>query len=161
MTARRAKNLQESSQYTDEADDAAEIQQTINTTGFTAEGIAAITSALQSENAALANNNELAETNALVAARVSDSTYKLNNDLSDEFELISSLNDSTDQSAKYSKEYSNAIAKVTDAVSEMVGVDVDSDFILDHLDEVEKAAEGDVDALAELTYAAGQQLPST
>jgi hypothetical protein len=161
MTARRAENLQESSQYTDETNDAAKLQQTINTTGFTAEGIAAITSALQSENAALANNNELAEENALIAARVSDSTDKLNNDLSDEFELISSLNDGTDQSAKYSKEYSNAIAKVTDAVSEMVGVDVDSDFVLEHLDDIEKAADGDVDALAELTYAAGQTLPST
>jgi hypothetical protein len=57
---------------------------------------------------------------------------------------------------EYSSEYIEAMQNIKDSMRDMFNIEVSDKFIKDNLNEIEKAAEGDLEALDELQKAVGK-----
>ena len=102
----------------------------------------------------LASNMEAAEDVALYVKKMNQGIQKL----SEGFEDWKSILDKSDES---SEEFVDAMRDTKDAMSDVLGVSEDfisNKFILDHLEDIEKAAEGDADAIDRLAAALAQEI---
>ena len=109
------------------------------------------------ENSELLFDNmseEAAEDVALYTKKMNQGIQKL----SDNIEDWSSILDESDSS---SEEYAEAMSDMKDAMSDVLGVSEDflsDDFILQHMEDIRLAAEGDAEAIDRLAIAAGKQI---
>jgi hypothetical protein len=65
------------------------------------------------------------------------------------------------KSDKGSEEYCDAVTGMKDAMSDLLGTSeefIDDDFLVEHLDDIEKAAEGDADAIDRLKIALAEDI---
>lgn len=93
---------------------------------------------------------------AETAAQVAKATMKMNQGIEKLADGIEDWTDILENSSKESEEYCNAISDMRDAMSDLLGVSEDfisSDFIVDHLEDIEKAATGDEAAIERLQTA--------
>lgn len=101
------------------------------------------------------------ESNQEAAEEVAAYTMKMNkgiDKLADGFEDWSSVLKKSDKS---SQEYCEAMEDMKDAMSDVLGVEEDfltDDFILKNLEDIEKAATGDAEAIDRLAIAAGKEI---
>ena len=105
-------------------------------------------------SAELALNSKAAET-------VARSTMKMNNGISKLADGIEDWSSVLKKSDKASQEYSEAMADMKDAMSDVLGVAdrfLTDDFIVENLEDIEKAAEGDAEAIDRLALAAGRSI---
>ena len=102
----------------------------------------------------LKNNKEAAEDVALYTTKMNKGIDKLANGFEDWNSILK-------KSDKSSEEYNKAMSEMKDAMSDVLGVEEDflsDDFILKNLENIEKAAKGDAEAIDALAIAAGQQI---
>lgn len=102
----------------------------------------------------LIENEEAAEDVALYTKKMNQGVEKL----SEGFEDWSDILKNSDES---SEEYSEAMGDMKNAMSDVLGVSEDflsDDFILDNMEDIKKAAEGDAEAIDRLAIAAGRDI---
>ena len=93
---------------------------------------------------------------AETAAEVAKATMKMNQGVEKLAEGIEDWSDVLKNSSKESEEYCNALSDMRDAMSDVLGVSEDfisNDFLVDHLEDIEKAATGDEEAIKRLQSA--------
>ena len=96
------------------------------------------------------------EGDAETAAEVAKATMKMNQGVEKLAEGIEDWSDVLKNSSKESEEYCNALSDMRDAMSDVLGVSEDfisNDFLVDHLEDIEKAATGDEEAIKRLQSA--------
>lgn len=102
----------------------------------------------------LTKNQEAAEDVALYTKKMNQGIDKLANGLEDWSSILSN-------SSKGSEEYSVAMSSMKDAMSDVLGVSeefLSDDFILQNMEDIKLAAEGDADAINRLAAAAGKDI---
>lgn len=106
---------------------------------------------LQSVSKNLEKNDKLAKKVAIDNKKLEKSIEGL----SDNFEEYGSIIKSGD---KNNIKYAQGINKIRESAEEMLGTDLDDDFIAEHLEEIEKLANGDLTVFDELQKAATQKI---
>ena len=104
---------------------------------------------LQAVNAEQEISYEQAAQLAVANARMSKGLERLREDFEDNLKILKSLD-------RQSYEVIEAATETANALSDIFGVDVSSDFVLDHLNEIEKAVAGDVEEFKKLELLAAQ-----
>ena len=102
----------------------------------------------------LANNIEAAEDVALYTKKMNQGIQKLSDGIEDWSSVIN-------ESDEASQEYSEAMKDVKNAMSDVLGVSEDflsDQFIVDNMNDIKKAAEGDAEAIDRLAIAAGKDI---
>lgn len=91
--------------------------------------------------------------NADAAEEVALATIRTNNGMKDLIDTFEESSDIMRKSSKESEEYYEAMNNIREALSDVLGVSsdvIDGEFIADNLDLIQKAAEGDEEAIASL-----------
>ena len=99
--------------------------------------------------------------NAEAAAEVATSVTRMNKGIDTLADNFTDWNDILKKSDKSSAEYSKAINGMRDALGDVLDVEsdiIDNDFIEGHLEEIEKAATGDADAIDALKAALAEDV---
>lgn len=99
--------------------------------------------------------------NAEAAAEVATSVTRMNKGIDTLADNFTDWNDILKKSDKSSAEYSKAINGMRDALGDVLDVEsdiIDNDFIEEHLEEIEKAATGDADAIDALKEALAEDV---
>jgi hypothetical protein len=111
---------------------------------------------IANESELIADNmsEEAAEEVALYTQKMNKGIEKLANGFKD-------WNDILKKSDKSSDEYAKAMSGMKDAMSDVLGTSeefIDNDFITEHLEDIEKAAKGDADAIDLLKVALAEDI---
>jgi uncharacterized phage infection (PIP) family protein YhgE len=108
------------------------------------------------------SSDQLADTMSKEAAEdVAAYTMKMNNGLAELNENLEEWSSILTASDKSSQEYAQAMKKMKKAMSDVLGVSEDflsDDFILENMENIQKAAEGDAEAIDALAIAAGKDI---
>ena len=100
-------------------------------------------------NQALEDNKELAIDVAAANISYAKGTENLQKALEDNLDILKEWDTEAPETAE-------AVTAVKKALEEMFGVEVDADFVHEHLEKIRKAAEGDIDAIEELSLLAAK-----
>lgn len=101
------------------------------------------------------------EDNAEAAEDVALYTKRMNKGIDALADGIEDWSDILENSNKASEEYADAMSDIKDAMSDVLGVSKDfvsDDFILQHMDDIKLAAEGDAEAIDRLAIAAATDI---
>lgn len=107
---------------------------------------------IQDANPALKSNTKASIAAAKQSFNFADGLEELGNALNDDEQLLKDWKNGLTEST----EAYEAVAKVQDALKKMFGVKVSTDFVKEHLEDLEKLANGDTSALEELQKAASR-----
>ena len=107
------------------------------------------TDAIIGNNEALAENSEIAVEAARQQISFAQGTEDLQSALEDNLDILRTWNEDAFETYE-------AAAEVQDALEKMFNVKVSADFIKNNLEDIEKAAEGDVEAIEKLSLLAAQ-----
>ena len=111
----------------------------------------------------IANESELIADNMSeeAAEEVALYTQKMNKGIEKLASSFEDWNDILKKSDKSSDEYAKAMSGMKDAMSDVLGTSeefIDNDFIIDHLEDIEKAAKGDAEAINRLKVALAEDI---
>ena len=111
----------------------------------------------------IANESELIADNMSeeAAEEVALYTQKMNKGIEKLASSFEDWNDILKKSDKSSDEYAKAMSGMKDAMSDVLGTSeefIDNDFIIDHLEDIEKAAKGDAEAIDRLKVALAEDI---
>lgn len=129
-------------------------QSIISEEGFDEKEMEAYTERLIENNKALEEYEGIAKLAAAVGARLNKGLEALQENFHDNAYAIKNAD-------KNSKEYSDAMEKMKEAVADVVNAEEDmlsDEFIVQHLGDIEKAANGDVQAIEDLQAAAAKDI---
>lgn len=99
--------------------------------------------------------------NAEAAKEVAKDIMKLNNGIDKLASNFEDWNDVLEKSDEGSQEYAEAMNGVRDAMSDVLGISeeyIDNDYIVENLEDIEKAAEGDAEAIDRLKAAMAENI---
>lgn len=116
---------------------------------MTSEALEAYTQDLMKNNEELKDNKKLAAQAAVESAKFGNNLDKLEKSLNDNIETINKEKDAVEKSL----DYYEALGEIQKNFEEAFGVEVDSEFITENLDKIQKAAKGDIAAIDELRMA--------
>ena len=133
--------------YNQEAADEKRYQQKLGSTaselGIDEEALESYVSYLTESNKELKENRELAIEAAEANIKFNNAAKKVHEVLEDNEDIFAAADES-------SWEYHEAIGKLTEAVGGLFGLEVDSDYVKNHFDDIKKAVNGDEEALRNL-----------
>ena len=101
------------------------------------------------------------ETDAEASAKVAKSVMRMNNGVEELAENFSDWKDVMKNSSKESEEYHEALSGMQNAVADLLDTEEDyvsDDFLQKHFDDIEKAADGDAEAIDRLKYALAEDI---
>lgn len=113
------------------------------------EALEAYTADLMKNNTALKDNKKLAAEAAVASAKFGTSLDTLEKVLKDNVKAINKEKDAVSKSL----DYYEALGNVQKQLEETFGVEVDSDFVVENLDLIQKAAQNDLTAIEQLRSA--------
>jgi hypothetical protein len=118
---------------------------------MTSESLEAYTEHLMENSDVLADNKKIAAEVAVESARFSIGLDKLEKALDDNIDTIKKAD-------KTNLDYFESLGEVQSALEDAFGVDIDSDFIEEHLEEIQAAATGDIEAVEALRELLAQDI---
>ena len=136
-TALMKKAAQEESKYQ------LSLQSQAETLEISKESLEGYIETLMAQNAQLAENKELALQVAVSNIKFTRGVKNLKSALEDDIEVLTEWNEGAYETYE-------AASKVQQALEQMFGVKVSSNFVYEHLEKIKKAAEGDIEAIEEL-----------
>lgn len=101
------------------------------------------------------------ETDAEASAKVAKSIMRMNNSVEELAENFDDWKDVMEKSSKESEEYHEALSGMQNAVADLLDTEEDyvsDDFLQSHFEDIEKAAEGDAEAIDRLKQALAEDI---
>ena len=144
---RTEKNLNASIEFDIQQNESNELDKLLSKTETTTAEFKTYQKIIQNEyKISESNAYGLAKANLMVQSSITD----LNKKITDNSEVLNKNN-------KNNAQYAKAVAEISTAMTSWLGVELDSDFVEEHMEKIKAAAEGDKQAIKELQDLASQE----
>ena len=162
--AKKEANLSASNEYMTHREEieAEDLQKVLSAVEMTTEGFETYAKSIQNANKATGMSLDMAKSIAKETLKTGAAVDKLSEIFSKNEDSIKELVDNQQDYIKGSKtltgEQSELLAEMSKSLEDWLGVDFSADEVLENLDKIQKASEGDAEALKELNYLAAQKM---
>lgn len=143
-------NLITNAKYDDEAQDNLDKEQAIDKAGISQESYELLEEKIRGTNSALKEEDELVQALATDVLNLDAGMTGLIDVLDEQADALANTNSAD--------EYYQALEKVAQSASNLLGVKVDTEFTEQHLDKIKAAAAGSTEALEELLLLSGKEM---
>lgn len=120
----------------------------------TAKGLGVDTDALSAYASYLEQTNDLLKDNKEAALEAAAANIRWNNNIKKVSDVLSDNADALSESNRGTWEYFEAIGKVQNAVTDLLGIEISTAYVEEHLGDIQKAVEGDEEAIKKLQQTA-------